>query len=168
MLVCQEQSCCLSAGQLPSTWADPGSFPSLVVFFADATKLTGSLPAAWGGLGSFSSLVRLHLGSNGLTGILPPEWGSQAAFQQLTHLYIANTSITGRFSARLTLQYCPLPKLACRVLRICVTQRYADLNMAAKHQHWWDATTVCQETVWCSSPPIGYTHMRVCHQDTSQ
>jgi hypothetical protein len=73
-------------GELPDSWAVPGTFPALRTLSISAAQLNGSLPAAWGSPGAFPALGELRLNGNRLRGSLPTSWGARGAFPALKEL----------------------------------------------------------------------------------
>ena len=77
------------AGTLPSSWSNPGAFPSLITLTLFDMALTGSLPASWADNGSFPSLGSMGLGADRagrlgcISGPMPADWASPFAFQLL-------------------------------------------------------------------------------------
>ena len=70
-----------TAGTIPTSWSEAGSFPALSDVWLLNLPLAGTLPPMWGtNLAALSSLqLQLPL----LSGTLPAEWGNLASFQQL-------------------------------------------------------------------------------------
>ncbi|KAI3432258.1 hypothetical protein D9Q98_003819 [Chlorella vulgaris] len=82
-------------GELPDSWAVPGTFPALRTLSISAAQLNGSLPAAWGSPGAFPALGELRLNGNRLRGSLPTSWGARGAFPALKELALNDNAFSG-------------------------------------------------------------------------